>query len=224
MLSVEESSSIEYKPIASIDSTHEPSPKPRTPKERLIHPLEFSIKFEDYGNTSKHFWHNPHKEVSPSVEPSKEWLMEVKRSSEAIQILSPSMTMPCSLRGTNIEALHNPTIETNTMSEFLVKTLLSKMPLVMTNKLFKSLSGLIFECCVIVKAVPIEINETKVRFDFHIYAILEFELLIGHPLDNLFMKNLPMGALVRCLGKLLLPLTQISQRRSIIPTMTHSRR
>ena len=67
------------------------------------------IEFKDYGNTSKLSWHEKHtKEVSPIVEPSKEWLMEVKCSSEAIQILSPSMTIPCSLRGTNIDALHNP--------------------------------------------------------------------------------------------------------------------
>jgi hypothetical protein len=78
------------------------------------------------------------------VEPSKEWLMEVKRSSEAIQILSPSTTIPCSLRGTIVEALHNPTVKTNIMSEFLVEVVLGKMLLISTNKLFKSLSGLIF--------------------------------------------------------------------------------
>jgi hypothetical protein len=48
--------------------------------------------------------------------------MEAKRSSKAIQILSSSMTMPCSLKGTNLEALHNPIVGTNIMSEFLAKT------------------------------------------------------------------------------------------------------
>jgi len=122
MSSFEEPSSAEYKPIPSfsLDLTYEPSPEPRTPKKRVIHPLEFPIKFEDYGNTLKLFWHkkpmkpprfnrsDPPKEASPKVEPSKEWLMEVKHSSEAIQILSPSMVMPCSLRGTVVEALYNP--------------------------------------------------------------------------------------------------------------------
>ena len=96
MSSVEESSPVESKPLASFDSIHEPSLEPQTPKERLIHPLEFPIKFEDYGNTAKLLWHEKHtKEVSPKAEPSKEWLMEVKCSSEAIQILSPSTTIPC---------------------------------------------------------------------------------------------------------------------------------
>jgi len=103
MSSVEESSSVETKHIPSLGSTLEPSPEPRTSKERIIHPSEFPIKFEDPGNTSKLSWHKKHsKEVSPRAEPSKEWLMKVKRSSEAIQILSPSTAMPCSLKGTNI--------------------------------------------------------------------------------------------------------------------------
>ena len=136
----------------------------------MIYPLEFPIEFGDFGNTLKYYGHQklscPSKEVSPKIEPLKEWLFEVKRSSEAIQILSPSTTMPCSLRGTNIEALHNPTVRTSIMSEFLAKNLLGNMSLILTNKLFKSPSGFIFECSGIVRDVPIEINETEVHLDF----------------------------------------------------------
>jgi hypothetical protein len=139
MSSVEASSLIKSKHEASLDSTHEPSYELRTLKKRLIHPSEFSIEFGDYGNTSKYFGHEklirPSEEVSPKIERSKEWLLEVKRSSEAIQILSPSMTMPCSLRGINIEALHNPIVRTSIISEFLAKNLLGNKPLVPTNTL-----------------------------------------------------------------------------------------
>ena len=72
------------------------------------------------------------------------------------------------------------------MSEFLAKNLLGNIPLVPTNKLFKNPFEVFFECCGIARDVPIIIDETKNDLDFHIYAILEFELLIGHPLDNLF--------------------------------------
>ena len=76
MLSVEESSLVESKPIPSLDSTREPSLKPRTPKERLIHPSEFPIEFGDYGNTLKYCGHEkltrPSVEVSPKIEPSRE--------------------------------------------------------------------------------------------------------------------------------------------------------
>ena len=87
-LSVEESSSIKSKHVPSLGLTHEPSPEPWTPKERLIHPSEFPIEFRYYGNTSKYLGHEkltfPSEKDSPMVKSSKEWLMEVKRSSEAI--------------------------------------------------------------------------------------------------------------------------------------------
>ena len=74
MSSVEEASSVESRPVPSLDSTNEPSPKPRTPKETMIYPSEFSIEFRDFGNTSKYFGHEkltrPSKEVSPKIEPS----------------------------------------------------------------------------------------------------------------------------------------------------------
>jgi hypothetical protein len=60
MSSVEESSSVKSKLVPSLDSTVELSPKPRTPKERMIHPSEFAIEFEDYGNTLKLSWHKKH--------------------------------------------------------------------------------------------------------------------------------------------------------------------
>jgi len=41
----------------------------------------------------------------------------------------------------------------------------------------------------------IEIDKNEVHIDFHIFAILEFELLIGHPLDNLFQENPSQGSL-----------------------------
>jgi hypothetical protein len=59
--------------------------------------------------------------------------MEVKYSSKAIQILAPSMTMSCSLKGTSIEALHNLTVGTNIISQFLAETLLGNMLLVPTD-------------------------------------------------------------------------------------------
>jgi len=201
MSNVEESSSVKSKPVASLDSIYEPSPEPRTPKETLIHPLEFPIEFKDYGNTSKHLWHNPHEEVSPKVEPSKEWLMEVKHSSEAIRIFSPSTTIPCSLRGTIIKALYNPTIRTSIMSEFLAKHLLGNMPLVPTKNIFKSPSGLIFKCSGIIRAMPIEINETEVDLDFNINAILDFDLLIGCPSEVLSQEKPSHGSLSEEFGK-----------------------
>jgi hypothetical protein len=58
------------------------------PKKRIIHPSEFPIKFEDYGNILKHFGHEKltlnFMKISPKTEPPKESIMEVKHSFEAI--------------------------------------------------------------------------------------------------------------------------------------------
>jgi hypothetical protein len=54
--------------------------------------------------------------------------------------------------------------------------------------------------------VPIIIDKIKVFLDFHIFAILEFNLFIGYPIEKLSKKILPMGGLVKSLGKLLPPL------------------
>ena len=80
------------------------------------------------------------------------------------------------------------------MSEFLAKNLLVNMLLVPTNKLFKSPSGRIFECSGIARAVPIKIDKTEVHLDFYIFSILEFDLLIGYPLEKLFQEKSSKGA------------------------------
>jgi hypothetical protein len=47
-------------------------------------------------------------------------------------------------------------------------------------------------------AIPrCEIHETKVCLDFHIYAILDFDLLIGYPLEKLFKEKPSHGTIVR---------------------------
>jgi hypothetical protein len=87
------------------------------------------------------------------------------------------------------------------MLEFLATNLLGNMLLVPTNKLFKSLLRLFFECCRIARAVPIIIDKIKVLIDLHIFAILEFDLLIGYPLDKLFQEKPPHGSLDEKFGK-----------------------
>jgi hypothetical protein len=126
----EDSSSVESNPISSpsIDSSIKPSPEPRAPdKGVVLYPSDFPIKFDDFGNTSNSSWDK--KATTPSLshpsnlpkkallrkEPPKEWLMKVKRSSKAIRIRSPSMTVPCSIKGTVAEALHDPTVKASVM-------------------------------------------------------------------------------------------------------------
>ncbi|KAK8459748.1 hypothetical protein SEVIR_2G205001v4 [Setaria viridis] len=125
----------------------------------------------------------------------EEWSEEVRHSSEAIQISLSSTTICCSMRGTTVKALHDPSTEACTMSEFLTDTFVGNMLLVPTDKLLKSPSGLIFECRGIARAVPIKIDKIRVHLDFHIYPILNFDLLIGYPLDKLHLDKSSQGSL-----------------------------
>nr|TKW27922.1 hypothetical protein SEVIR_3G289400v2 [Setaria viridis] len=92
--------------------------------------------------------------------------------------------------GTAIEALHDPTAEACIMSEFLKGTFLGNMPLVPTDKLLKSPSELIFECRGMAREVLIKIDKIKVHLNFHIYPILDFDLLIGLHLEDLSQGSL----------------------------------
>ena len=75
------------------------------------------------------------------------------------------------------------------------------MRLVPTNKLFKSPLGLFLECRGIARAMPIIIDKIEVFIDFHIYAILEFDILIGYPLENLIQEKPSYGSLDEKFGK-----------------------
>lgn len=59
----------------------------------------------------------------PRFNPSKEWLEEVKHSFEVLQIMSPPTSITCLIRSV-VEALHDPIVEANIMSEYLADTLL----------------------------------------------------------------------------------------------------
>jgi hypothetical protein len=87
------------------------------------------------------------------------------------------------------------------MSEFLVEALLGKMLVVSTNKLFEIPLGLFFECCGIARDVSIIIDKIKVFIDFHIYTILEFDILIGYPIEKLFKEKPSQGSLKKKLRK-----------------------
>jgi hypothetical protein len=120
---------------------------------------------------------------------NEEWLEGMKHSSEAFQISSLSTTISCSIRGTVVEARHDPTAKACIMSEFLKDTFIGSMPLAPTDRLLLCPSGLFFECRGIARAVPVKIDKIEFCLDFHIYPIVDFDLLLGSPLENLLQEK-----------------------------------
>ena len=93
------------------------------------------------------------------------------------------------MKGNAIEALHDPSVEVCIIPECLLDTLVGNKPLTPTDKYFISPSGLFFECQGIARDVPIIIDKIEVRLDFYIYDILDFDLLLGYPLEKLLASH-----------------------------------
>ena len=121
--------------------------------------------------------------------PTMDWSKVAKRAPEAIRISPTSATIPCSMKGNIVEALHDPATEVCILPECLLDTLMGNKPLTPTDKYFKSPSGLYFECWGFARDVPITIDKIEVHSDFYIYDILDFDLLLGLPLEKLLASH-----------------------------------
>jgi hypothetical protein len=75
------------------------------------------------------------------------------------------------------------------MSSIFAHDLLKDMPLAPTTKLLKSLLGHIVLSLGILHALPILVNGTKVHLNFYIFDVMEFDLLIGQPIERLIHKG-----------------------------------
>jgi hypothetical protein len=71
------------------------------------------------------------------------------------------------------------------MSSIFAHDLLKDMPLASITKLLKCLSGHIVPSLGILCALPILVNGTKVHLNFYIFDVMEFDLLIGQPIERL---------------------------------------
>ena len=88
------------------------------------------------------------------------------------------------MKGKIVEALHDPAAEVCILPEYVLDTLVGNKPLTPTDKYFEIPSGLYFECRWIARDVPITIDKLEVHLDFYIYDILDFDLLLGLPLEK----------------------------------------
>jgi hypothetical protein len=88
------------------------------------------------------------------------------------------------------------------MSTSFAHDLLEYMPLTPTTKLLKSSSRHILPSLGILYVLPIQLKETLVHMSFYIFDIIEFDLLIGQPIERLIQEG-QTGKLNICLGKYL---------------------
>jgi hypothetical protein len=70
------------------------------------------------------------------------------------------------------------------MYVLFAQNFLKDMPLAPTTKLLKSLLGRIVPSLEILCALPIFINGTQVLLNFYIFDVVEFDVLIGQPIER----------------------------------------
>jgi hypothetical protein len=102
-----------------------------------------------------------------------------------IRLDSPSITIHCQINKAPFDVFYNLVVGVNIMSTSFAHDLLRDMPLAPTTKLLKSLSGHIIPSLGILCALPILVNGTKVQLNFYIFDVMEFDLLIGQPIERL---------------------------------------
>jgi hypothetical protein len=156
----------------------------------------------------------------------KKWSTGVGHFSEALWICSPSMILLCSNKGITIEAHLNPILEVNIMPWHLAYTLLGNVTLRPADKLLKSCpSGDILECRGVPCVVPLLVDKIKVNLDFHIFDVLDLDLLLGSHIEKLLYAS--RRSLYKSLGKPFRPPLLCSQKilwRHRFPSKTRSRR
>jgi hypothetical protein len=77
-------------------------------------------------------------------------------------------------------------MEVNIMPWHLAYTLLGNVMLRPSHKLLKScLSGCILECRGVACVVPLLVDKIKVNLDFHVFDVLDLDLLLGSHIEKL---------------------------------------
>jgi len=142
-----------------LDSALEPSPEPRVLEKEEIRTPELHFKFEDdlsenFENTSNYVCKRRPSVPVASTYPieaafcrqnvkksttimSSKRLREMELSSEVLRISSPPSTLPCTIKGTQVDTLYSPSVGANIISSECTFRHLRNEPLVETDKTFK---------------------------------------------------------------------------------------
>ena len=102
---------------------------------------------------------------------SSERLRKMELSSEVLPIISPPSTLPCTIKGTQVDTLYSPSIRANIISSECAFRHLRDELLVQTDKTFQTLSREIQEAYETLQNVSIRHEDIEVILDFHIFDV-----------------------------------------------------
>ena len=129
---------------------------------------------------------------------SNEWLQEGEASLTPIHLKSPSSSFRCRLRDQNVDALYNPTVGANPMSDEFALTFLCNYKLTPTDRQIKRPSGSLTSIYEILTDVPFWHDDVNVHLNFHVFKDLNLDFLIGplHIVKNTL--HIPVDQALKC--------------------------
>jgi len=120
---------------------------------------------------------------------SSEWLEESELSSELIRLDTPHITIHYAYDSNQFDALYNPVVGINIMSQTFAHKLFGKLVLTPTTKFIKEYSGLLVPSLGIINVLPFFVEDSMVHLNFYIFDTWDFDLLIGQPFRRLLYEG-----------------------------------
>jgi hypothetical protein len=111
---------------------------------------------------------------------SYEWVEEAERSSKEIH----SSTIQCKVGRSWEKVLYNPTVGANLMFTSYALAYLGNEPFAPTNKTLRLAPRSSLEGAGVLHGINLHHDNTILSLDFHVFDIQDFDMLIGHPLEN----------------------------------------
>jgi hypothetical protein len=88
-----------------------------------------------------------------------------------------------------VNALYNPTIGANIMSASFARTFLVNEHIALTNKTFRVGPQTRLEGLGILHNISLYHDNMEITLDFHVFEVQDFDILIGHPLENFLLNH-----------------------------------
>ena len=88
-----------------------------------------------------------------------------------------------------VDVLYNPTVGANLVSMSFTHTYLGAEPLALTNKSLRVAPRSNLEGCGILHNITVHHDNVKMALDFHVFDSQDFDIMIGHPLEKLFVES-----------------------------------
>ena len=93
----------------------------------------------------------------------------------------------CNIRDDRVDVLYNPTIGANIMSASFASSYFGNEPIAPTNKCLRIAPRINLKGCGVLHNMSVYHNNVEMALDFHVFDITDFDILIGHPLEKLFL-------------------------------------